>query len=81
MKRHVNKEDTQVASKYRKRCPASVASRNALKPQELQEILAVARMLRQKPVATPQAGKDADSDHSYFAIDTDTLKSLAYSKN
>lgn len=33
MKRHVNKEDAQVASKYRKRWPASVASRNALKPQ------------------------------------------------
>lgn len=55
---------------------STVASRNALKPQELQ----VARMLRQKPVATPQAGKDAETlDHSYFAIDTDTLKSLAYS--
>ena len=36
-------------------------------------------MVRQKPVATPQAGQDAETlDHSYFAVDTDTLKSLAY---
>ena len=36
-------------------------------------------MVRQKPVATLQAGQDAETlDHSYFAVDTDTLKSLAY---
>ena len=32
-KRQVNEKDIEMANKYMKRCPASLASRNALKPQ------------------------------------------------
>ena len=81
MKRHVNKEDIQMANKYKKICPASLASNNALKPQWDTP----ARMAEIKTSNTPTCWQGYRNSGSLILCcwerknDTDTLKSVAHS--